>query len=513
MWALVSTPAIFFLLLPEPSVLARCCGAFLPFGLSVALTRRADARERRRYWQGAAILIAFIFGAWVRLYFLPSEGSWDTEYWKAWMMRATSHGVGRVYGEPASVPDGRFLAQVRGEDPIGEPASVDYPPLAMILWRGSWWAVRTAAPAMVSSEARNVAAKLPSIVGDVGAVILLLWLFRKRPACAAALAALYWALPLSWLSSAILGYQDGAYAPWAAAAVVAAGRGRAGLAGGCLTVACLIKLLGLVVAPVVLAAFVVRRLHWRGWSKALLLSLTVSGLVAFPFVLEGTLAPLVVHIVRAVVPGNLSSGYANLWWVVGHILAVMGPGASGWAEPVEFVKLGAVGFPARFAGTVLVALVAVAVLWRYIRSSHEVPATLAALSIFFAYSMLAVGVYENHPHLIFLLMAAGGLSARPLQLVGVLSSAAYVLNLLALSGIGRFYGPRYMALEPLVLLISEIRMGLGFDVTLILAAVNILAFVLLLATLMIGWNRLRPVPGGRGEEGSELKLMDPSGDV
>jgi hypothetical protein len=427
-----------------------------------------------------------LFGAWVRIYFLPSAGSWDTEYWKAWMMRASSHGVSRVYGDADSVPDGQFLAQLRGEKPPwtlqsrGREFGVDYPPLAMFLWRWSWWAVETGRLGLTNDEAQNVAAKLPAVLGDVGAVLLLLWAFRSRPSRAAALAALYWCCPLSWLSSAVYGFQDGAYAPWAVGAVVAACRGRAGVAGLLLTVACFIKPLGLIVAPVVAAALVVRRVSVRAWGWALSVGLAVTLLVALPFYLDGTMAPLMVHIYRAFAPGNLSSGYANPWWIVGHVVAVVREPTSGLAAPVEFMRLDAIDFPARFLGTLLLALTAACILWRYLRSSVPGAAAWVGSSIFFAYSILAVGVYENHPHLLFLLLVATGLFSVRLQLVAGAASAAYMLNLLALSGLGRFYGPRYMALEPAVEWITGIRMGLGFDLTLILAVVNTLMFVLLL---------------------------------
>ena len=65
-----------------------------------------------------------------------------------------------------------------------------------------------------------------------------------------------------------------------------------------------------------------------------------------------------------------------------------------------------------------------------------------------------------------------------------MTSTAYVLNLLALSGLGRFYGPRHMALEPLSEWIAGFRMGLGFDLTLILAIANTVAFVLLIGLLL-----------------------------
>src|SRR5207245_2338298 len=104
----------------------------------------AAPAERRLIGRGAWLLAALVFGAWVRAVFLPSTGSWDTEYWKAWMLRAASHGVTRAYGDPGSVPAGHLLAQARGREELwridwgGRLFVIDYPPLAIALWRWSW---------------------------------------------------------------------------------------------------------------------------------------------------------------------------------------------------------------------------------------------------------------------------------------------------------------------------------------------------------------------------------------
>jgi hypothetical protein len=436
------------------------------------------------------------------MYFLPSAGSWDTEYWKAWTMRACSHGVSNVYGDAGSVPEGHFFAQLRGDEAAwtlkmhGREFGVDYPPLAMFLWRWSWGVVRTAFPRLDNAEAQNVAVKLPAVLGDVVAVVFLLWAFRKRPSRGVVLAALYWALPFSWLSSAVLGFQDGAYAPVAAAAVVTAARGRAELAGALLTIACLIKPLGLIVAPAVLITLILQRVGLPAWTRALSVSLALTVLVLIPFFLGGTLAPLAVHFSRAFAPGNLSSGYANPWWIIGHIVTVVREADSALTTQVEFMKLDEVSFPAQYVGTALVAFAVIVILWRHLRYSKTNAAPLVATSLFFAYLVLAVGVYENHPHLLFLLLPATGLDSRRLQMVYGIASATYVLNMLALSGLGRFYGSRYMVLEPLATWISGIRMGMGFDMTLILAVANTFSFVLLLNCLKHGSmsNQSGPTP-------------------
>ena len=52
-----------------------------------------------------------------------------------------------------------------------------------------------------------------------------------------------------------------------------------------------------------------------------------------------------------------------------------------------------------------------------------------------------------------------------------------------LEGLGRFYGLRYVALEPSIEAMRGLRMALGFDLTLLLAIVNVAVLAWLLVTL------------------------------
>jgi hypothetical protein len=84
---------------------------------------------------------------------------------------------------------------------------------------------------------------------------------------------------------------------------------------------------------------------------------------------------------------------------------------------------------------------------------------------------------------LLLLLFATGLLTRRLQIFAVLASLVYVVNLLCFSGLGRFYGLRYLNLEPLVQWISELRAAPGFDLTLVLGFTNTVLFALMLRAL------------------------------
>jgi hypothetical protein len=306
-------------------------------------------------------------------------------------------------------------------------------------------------------------------------------MFRSDPRRGLTLGALYWVLPVSWLPSAVLGFLDAAYAPFAVLGLVAAGRGRPALSGALIALAALIKPQALIVAPAAFAALDSGRL------RAVAAGLGVVAAALLPFVLAGTLEEAVTHVFRILFQQRLSAGFANLWWVVGHLTSGSSP-----TGRVEYAAIDSLPLPAGLVGTALFVLAAGYVLFTASRA-----ASLAGAALVFAYGTFAMGVHENHTHSMFLAFAATGLFSRRLRALVSLLALSYVLNMLALSGIGRFYGLRYMAFEPLAAWVSSLRMGLGFDLTLLLGVLNTALFVWLLASL-------------RGEVASERAFLYPS---
>ena len=483
---LAYTPAMVFVLFPDrPS----CLRLLLIGGLVLSCFkagRRLERGTRSSYWLAVTLLIAAVFGSWVRLYFLPSAGSWDMEYWQAWTTRATAYGITRVYGDPDAVTPGHFLSQLRGEEPLWEIQDrdrtflIDYPPLAMVAWRLSWGFVQSIPFPLDRAEARNVAAKLPAVAGDVAIVVILLWLFRHRPRRAAVLATLFWALPISWLSSAVLGFQDQTYAPLVVGAVIAAGRSHAFSAGALLVMASMTKLLGVIATPSVLVVLLANQARLR---KTIAGAAGVALIVLLPFTIAGTLTAMVAQLVRQLVPGNLSSGYANPWWLYGHLANIASGATESIAGPVSRLSLSDVPFAAGPVGTAVFALVLVWICWKQYRFPGTLSALLSSATVFLAYATFSVGVFENHPHVAFPLLFATGLGSRRLKILCAGAMTSYILNLLLHSGLGRFYGTRYMLVEPLAQGLSELRMPAGFDLTLLLAVVNTVVMVVLLAIL------------------------------
>jgi hypothetical protein len=433
----------------------------------------------------ALLITAGLLGCWVRAYFLPSAGSWDVDFWRTAILNGSAHGYTRTYGGPDDVPEGHLRAQLSGQEPVslpsmvGRPIVVNYPPLTITMWTLWWrlaerWGVR-----LESIEAQALAVKVSPVAGDVLAVAVLLWIHRVRPWRAATLAALYWATPVSWLSGAVLGYQDGAYAPLAVIALAVAASGRGFWAGAALGIATMVKLQALLLTPAVAGALIAgadARLAVRRVAAAAAGGLAAIALAFSPFALAGTLPAAVVHVNNSWLPGPTSGGSPNVWWLVGHVMTTLHQGGR-LTDRVQFIFDTTVGLPFYAIGRVLWITAAVATILYQRRFPGRRPAMVAGATVFFSYAMLATGAYENHIHTLFLLLLAGGLTTRRGRVIAALGAAVYVVDMLVMSGLGRFYTWRYLVVEPLTPVFDTVRMGLGFDLTVLLAVVNLGLFV------------------------------------
>lgn len=495
--ALAAVPALLWSSLPQPGAAARLAGALVPLAASAVVLARSAPSERRLILHGSGLIACVVFGAWVRGYFLPSTGSWDTEYWKAWAQRAVSHGVAGVYGDAQAVPPGQLLAQLGGQgvwkvEWRGRAFPVDYPPLAMALWRWSRLAVDHSG--LDPEEAWSVAVKLPAILGDLLAWPALLSVLRGRPRAAFGTAALYWALPVSWLSSGVLGFSDASFAPLLLVAVAAAGEGRPATAGAFLALSSLIKPTALVVAPALVVALRAAR---APLARAVASGLAVVALSLLPFAAAGTLETAAVHVYRILFQERLSGGYPNPWWLLGHALTL---GPEGWSAPVKYARIELLPLPARPLGTLLFALAAAFIVWKQRGMRGPGPALASGSALVFAYGMLGVGVHENHPHPLFLLLLATALPSLRVRALWAALSSIYVVNMLLMSGLGRFYGLRYAALEPAARAVAGLRLAAGFDLTLALVPLNLALFAWMLWSLGAEHEALR-LRDNEGPEG------------
>ena len=440
--------------------------AAVPVALLVAAAIVALPIGWRALVPAVLMVAAFTFGAAARWALAPAPGSWDMDYYRVWIETAVERGVTGVYGPPLEI--GALDAALGRAGPLWAPTrgdrifNIDYPPLAVAAWRA---AVALAQPG--EDAEWNVALKLPAMAGDVAAVLLLAFLWPGGRAGARAAAA-YWAVPSSWLSSAALGYLDGAYAPILLVAAVAAAYGRAGAAGAALAAAALIKPTALVASP----ALAVALRTPRRIGIATVAGIAVVAAVLLPFALDGTAGAAIAQVRKILSQERLSAGYANPWWIAGAVV-------TGQYSHVPVLRLDAVPFPARAIGLCALAA-AVALVARALARERTTPRTVVACaSLFAAYAVLATSVHTNHPHpLALLLVAALCVGAVP-RAPALLLVLGYAVNILFDEGLGRVAGPRYGVLERADPWLDALRFGAGVDLTLPLAVVHTLAFGLL----------------------------------
>jgi hypothetical protein len=432
------------------------------------------------------VTASFIAGACLRLYFITSHGSWDTEYWKAWASETANAGVTQAYGGPETVSPGDFLPQLLGQKARyevsfrGREFPIDYPPLGLAAWGVSWRFFTSKPRPFRGAEAENLAVKFPAVAGDVLAVLVLVWAFRGDLRKGLTLAALYWIFPVTWVSSAVLGFFDGFVPPFLLVSLLlaAASPFAAGVMFG---VTCLIKPTAAVALPALFLAA-----PKSGWVRVVSGGAIVTAIVLVPYAMAGTLNTAVIHMARLFSQDRISGGYANPWWIVGHAASIYREKAE-WPDPIDYVRRDSFDLPLGLIGFVAAGLVAVWIVYsaRRIRTPEAV-LYIGAL-LLFVWGMLTVGVHDNHNHPLFLMLVATGLTTPFLRRFAAAAATATFLGSVCLHGFGRYYGTQWRTVLPFADTMARIRMAPGFDLTLVLSALNcillVFAIVRLKATL------------------------------
>ncbi|MBX7186592.1 MAG: glycosyltransferase 87 family protein [Vicinamibacteria bacterium] len=428
--------------------------------------------------------VAFVAGLVVRLYFVSSHGSWDTEYWKAWASETANAGVTQAYGGPDAVPPGDFMPQLLAQKPRhrvlfrGRDFPIDYPPLGLAAWGASWRFFTSKPRPYRGAEAENLAVKFPAVLGDALAVGVLLWAFRSNPRAAATLAALYWIFPVTWVSSAILGFFDGFVPPFLLVSLLLVPASPA-LAGAAFAVTCLIKPTAAVALPVLYLG--ARR---QDWVRITAGGALVTALVFLPYLVAGTFETAFIQIARLFSQDRLSGGYANPWWLLGHAVTVAA-GKAEWSDPIDYVRRDSIALPLGLMGFVAAGLVALWILRQASRITTPRAAVYVSALLLFAWGVLTIGVHDNHNHPLFLLLVATGLGTPFLRGFAFAAATSTLLGSVCLHGLGRYYGPQWRTVLPIADSVARLRMAAGFDLTLLLGLVN-------WALLAVALWRLKP---------------------
>mgnify|MGYP000520358654 CR=1 FL=1 len=427
----------------------------------------------------AFVALAFVAGSLLRLYFISSHGAWDTEYWKAWAFETANAGVTQAYGGPDSVPPGEFLPQLLGQKPRhrvmfrDRDFPIDYPPLGLAAWGGSWRFFTAKPRPYRGAEAENVAVKFPAVFGDLLAVLVLVWAFRSDPRTAFMLAGLYWLFPITWVSSSVHGFFDG-FVPAFLLVSLLLSVTSPFLAGAMFAVTCLIKPTAAVAVPVLFLAATS-----TGWLRVMAGGALVTALVLLPYVLAGTLEPVIIQVGRLFTQDRVSGGYANPWWIMGHASMVLEDKAE-WADPIAYVRRDAFAWPLGLIGFIAAGVAVSWALYAARRIRNLKSAVYVSALLLFIWGVLTIGVHDNHNHPLFLLLVATGLGTPFLRAFSLSAATTTLFGSVCLHGLGRFYGTQWRSVLPLADSVARLRMSLGFDLTLLLSIANTLLLVVAL---------------------------------
>jgi hypothetical protein len=435
---------------------------------SGALTPRVS-----RAWLWTGLLAGVLVRAWL----LPLPGSPDVGSWKAWSFAGATDPTA-LYGVGGDPPVRRLIhwQQIEG--------TTEYPPLALYEVGLMGRIYRSLRTTFDDSPLLTALIKLPGILAELAFVLCLLFWGRRvcDPARAEWIALAVWLNPAIVINGAALGYLDAQMAMPAALALVAAGAGRPGVAGALLAAAILTKAQALFVAPVVvlaaLAYDIARRR--RAFVACLAGGAVASAAILLPIALRGAWPNMIQALSRLAAHDMLSGNALNLWWLVTWVVRALDALRFGWLQaftfPVRILGIGRfmeVGYPnPKPIGTAMVIAALAWALWRARGLRAVADWAFVGGWCVFAYFMLGIQVHENHLYLAvpFLAIAAG--------LTASYRRAFWAMSLATAFNMYIFYGLSEGS-PPVIG-----RMWTGVDLTVLVALVNVVLFVVMTRTLV-----------------------------
>jgi hypothetical protein len=470
---------------------------------SMLASHPVDSRVRRRAG-GVLVLGLVLLGLVLRLPGLPLVGTGDMHVWKVWARAAATHGFTEAYpiANRADWPPLTLdtVAQVRaGQIRPGAythnrvTAPTDYPPgTILVLWGVGKVYQTVIRPDFADNPTFHALIKLVVVLGDALAAVLIAWAVRRwvgspggiRRAAVAGLA--YWCNPTVIVAGSVLGYLDALLVlPLLALLVALTGRRYATgwVAWG---VAFMVKLQALFVGPA-LALLSLRRgpVRLLGYGAA---ALGTIGLFCAPFLLKGTFVGVLAGIGNNAQEGYLSANQVNLWWVWSYFwewhAEGKGPGVLVRIVPVSVVSEAHIADLNAWAiGLFAVFLLGTSAVWAW-GSRGRASSALRVTDLFlvplqfYGATMLLPSIHENHllPVLALVALLAGLAAARGARRMAHRLAFLYLaLSIIVGLNLVLFYGFGRGAIAPVP------RMWFGADASVLLAALNVVLFVVTLA--------------------------------
>jgi hypothetical protein len=392
-----------------------------------------------------------VAGLLVRLGGLPLWGTFDTEVWKSWALRAATDGLADVYGPS----DRELFALARQSGPGVFPTIALMPfPATTVRWGTAEWAVNYPPGSMLTFWAAgklylafdatgrrrrlfNAAVNLPPVLASVAIAFILA---RTAPAGLRWTRALaFWLNPAIVLAVPILGYQDTLFGAFGLLAVIAMMRARLSLATALVVTAGLFKPQGILLVPT-LVVLLARTGRLQDLGRSALAGLAAAAALLAPWWLQGHLLSALDSVRRIGGQVMIAPQAYNLWWLAGY--AVQWPTEGPWPAARMVARdefQAAAGWDAVTIALLLVGVATAAnafVLARWPRGS-VVAIPLSVVLQVHLYALLAPGVHENHTALAAIL-APLLLGIWPRARAALTAISAFLfLNLFLTAGFGR----------------------------------------------------------------------------
>jgi hypothetical protein len=254
-------------------------------------------------WTRADRLIlagAVLAGVAIRVALLPSEGlRGDLDQFAGWIHHIATRGLDTLYTGTDAGP-------------------VTFGPVMAYVWS----ALATVQPSFMtavdaSDPAIRALMKVPASLADLGLAGLVVFALRDRPRWATLAGAALLLVPATWYVSAWWGQYESIFALSGLAAVVAAMRGRPGLAAALVAVALMTKPQA-VAFLVPFAAWFWATGGWRGVARAVVIGSAVAAVLWLPFIPTGGPAGYLrnLGVYQNEIFNVLSLRAWNPWWLV-----------------------------------------------------------------------------------------------------------------------------------------------------------------------------------------------------
>jgi hypothetical protein len=452
-----------------------------------------------KHWK--AILV-FALGLALRLVTLATPGNEDMRDHQIWGAWAVERGMARAYVyDDADYLEKFFFrlnhiphATTRTSAPtaLGKLDHVpDYAPLGISIFAASAWLARLCQGGSLQPGALlDACFNLLPFLSSIG-ILALGWNFTRRQGRDISWAplALFWLNPALILHSPIHGYVDPVYAFLGLMGLVALHDRKWLPAVVALAGACLVKPQAVLLVPI--AALVIWREGGRQLLRRALLLFAFVTLAAFiPFIATGHFLAAMRGILQVTWLDYVSSNQLNLWWLVNWIAGMASGGPLG--GPVGIVRVtdpSSFGFMLiRFMAALLalgLTLLNLRRLWEELRRGNRDALFWAAAIQVYIFTSVSLYPKENHLYGFFIYVLPVVLLARPpISAFYAVLSTVFFLNLFLFDGLGMGWERPGHAL----------RVLFGFDLTILVAALNAALFFWLMAHPNWFFNFTRPEP-------------------